>query len=453
MIISVMLSLMTLCFLYPWVFFLFSFLPCPGISFLALASMIFTALAFSLLSRLICRKRISSYALFFTGWAVFVFYFLNACFTLPPFSSLPSGIFYFLVPERTGEGLLTAVFVYVLSFIIWFTAAESAEIPVTVKKIDSHFDRGLAFLLVLLLVRILVASRVPDYSPEDYSLTNILVYYLVLSLFTLALARHGRDRQTFFFSFKKGSAALLFSVSVIGAVSFTLNFFHGGLESAAETGSGIIENTAPHIETSLVVLINFFLDYRYRNSLLENLGRGETASQALLENGSAVFSRVFLYAVMLLLTLLFALAVITALVMIIKKIISFLAEEKNQKNKHISISDLLSAAVMFLKNLFSAFRLLRRNKHRSTASRYYHLLLTRGRLSGISCRKSETPSEYARRLSDKFPSMESGINLIISIHNRLVYGYIEPEKGELKTAGRVIKKIYNPLAVYRSRKK
>jgi hypothetical protein len=75
----------------------------------------------------------------------------------------------------------------------------------------------------------------------------------------------------------------------------------------------------------------------------------------------------------------------------------------------------------------------------------YKALLGWGRHSGLPHILNETPTEYCRRLSHRFPGVKKEAGLITEAYNRHVYGNMGPDTQQLEMAGIAWRKMRSPL--------
>ena len=152
-------SVMTLLYIYPWTNFLFSLLPYNSVSFSVLAVIFLSASALVFLSGILCSRNITVLLILISGWLISVFVLFNSYFRLPVLSADAFNFSDYIFPEKTITGVLTAMLLYGLAAYLWISAFRVVKKPLSLEKVNHHFDKGLAFILALLLLKLLIAVK------------------------------------------------------------------------------------------------------------------------------------------------------------------------------------------------------------------------------------------------------------------------------------------------------
>ena len=76
---------------------------------------------------------------------------------------------------------------------------------------------------------------------------------------------------------------------------------------------------------------------------------------------------------------------------------------------------------------------------------YYICLKASGRFKGVRFTETETPYEYADRLSVRLPLYRNEIQFIAKTNNDFIYGGIKADREGIKEVRSSLKKVINPL--------
>ena len=79
-----------------------------------------------------------------------------------------------------------------------------------------------------------------------------------------------------------------------------------------------------------------------------------------------------------------------------------------------------------------------------SAAAMYAGLLRWGRRSGVPAAASETPLEYGGRLAQRFPQLQTEIEIIIEAFNREIYGQIQSNQKILTRIKNAQRRMRNP---------
>ena len=218
---------MVLCYLIPWNNFLFSFLPAESPQLSIYIPVFYVALAaFS-----ICKRnkpgffsRRITFILFHLAGYFLTFYFIFINYYNIPFmlTDSPSRLRTFS-SLKTFPGFLTALLLFLLSSILWKEASVLTRGFSGSRKTDLGFDKGLAFFLVLLLIKLIIVIKGGTSGSLD-AFTPCFILYILLGFLTMGIARTDEIKQA------SGTSEILkirfiVSVTPFSFIIFSVKFF------------------------------------------------------------------------------------------------------------------------------------------------------------------------------------------------------------------------------------
>ena len=258
-------------FKYILSFFMFIFAFTPWISFLMNAV---SAPPLSISAVLIILLTVSLIFIFFqsSGYIIpiAVSAFLISFFTLASvyYNQLHSSSFFtfYFFPDKSLSGIFTYILLFIFTLTVWTAAFRIISISPEGNVMRRRFDTGLSSFFILLLIKLIITVKGGSISAYENT-AGWFVLFLAAGLLSSEI-KNSRGKPVLV---KSVFVIILFSVLVI-LLSFSIcYFFSPGLKAAAASGSGILWTAGSGFEKGLTVFIRFFLDFRFRNKILNNV--------------------------------------------------------------------------------------------------------------------------------------------------------------------------------------
>jgi hypothetical protein len=352
----------------------------------------------------------------------------------------------FFMLERTVMGWLGLVVILLCVWILWFCGIRLWAKPTNQTTLNHRFDRGLAFLLSLLLIKLLIVVKGAS-MPMEHSSIKSFFSFMILGLFSMGFVRTRDRSRAGGVTYLKG-AGVVFSFAavtlVLGGGLFIL--FLPGLQTLAEASYGLLGSVTRPLEWFVVLLSGFFLEMGIRRKFLEEPS-GEILP-GIDRSGGELGILHYLFIGIAMAILLFMAGVILSYLLkwlfsMIKWLFSETVEEKEKKG----LWERLLIYFDTVKGFFSILwiKIFKTADISCTAETFYKSLLRWGRFSGLHHAVTETPKEYGIRLGHRFPRIENEIDLIIHMHDEAVYGCLPPDGRKISRARLAMRRIRNPL--------
>ena len=353
----------------------------------------------------------------------------------------------FFMLERTLTGWLGLVVIFMCGWILWFCGIRLWVKPTDQTTLSNRFDLGLAFFLVLVLIKFLIAVKGASISMEHSSVKS-LFSFIILGLFSMGLVRTGSASQTGGITYLKGAGVVLSFTAIILILGSGLFFlFSPGLQTLAQAGSDLLGTWAMPFER----LVVFFLKAGFlrqsafsKTGFRRQSGEGPTDDALLtIINRSGGEPGIFHY---LFFGIIMAILLATAgfiLYHLLKWLFSKTVAEKEKKGLWERLLMHIDSAKRLLSTLWIKF--FKTPDSSYAAEEFYKRLLRWGRFSGLHHAVTETPKEYGIRMGHRFPRIENEIGLIIHMHAEAVYGCILPDGHQISRAKTALRRIRHPL--------
>jgi len=352
----------------------------------------------------------------------------------------------FFILERTAAHWPVVILILACIWIIWFCGIRLYTRPTDPTTISHRFDAGLGYLLLLLLIKLVIASKGVSI-PMEHSATRPLISFIILGLFSMAMVRTNSTFQTGDIQYLKGAGvAMTFTFITLALGGGLLILFLPGLQTVAEAGYNLLGTMKGPIEQCVFFLANVFFNSGFRRQTQEgsagdylpiiNRSGGELGFFHYLFAGCTI-------AILLAMAVFILYRLLKWLFPQLKWFFSKTAREKGTKG----IGDLLLSYILAVKWILSTLwaKIFQPPDMSSTAKNFYQKLLRWGKLSGLRRSVCETPQEYGIRLGNRFPQIEEEIERIIRMHDEALYGCIFHNSRQLSRAKLALRRIRNPL--------
>ena len=355
----------------------------------------------------------------------------------------PGWLLEFISRTKGPLDWLAFAFLLLWALIFWFGGWYIARKPCNYYNTCARFDIGVAFLLLLFLIKYVVWYKGGTAVPDPLSGAMILPFFL-FSLLAIAMARNRSEARREYMPGHKGAAVILGFIFVVlllgtGVILFLLPY----LTLAAKTGYSLIQVAARPMGPFFVGILRFLFQPRKMRTGPESSFPGGNSSDLGIpvdgEFWAGPAGEIVRIALMALLGLLMLTLCIILLWLFYKWILSrftwLFSRTSNRRGHERSLLTLLSAGFRTLLRLLARVKGLMKGRQKG-AVQLYTALLSWGRHSGLPCIPSETPLEYGTRLITRFPVLKTEVESIIELFNREVYGGIAAD-GKQLTAGRL----------------
>ena len=348
--------------------------------------------------------------------------------------------------ERPAAGWFVLILILFCISILWFCGIRLVTKPTDQTTISHRFDSGLGFLLLLLVIKLVIATKGVSI-PLEHSATRPIISFIILGLFSLGIVRNSSLSQVGGITYFKGigiAMTFTFMILMLGGGVFIL--FLPEFQSLAETSADLLENLKKPMEQFVIFMSSVYLESGFRRKSEPQL-TGDylpTIDKSGGELGILHYLFIGISIVILLSVIGFILyRLIKWLLSKIKWLFSETVEEREKRGIWELLLSCILAARWFLSTLW--IKIFYPPDTSFAAEKYYRRLLRWGRISGLRHAVFETPKEYGIRLGHLFPQIEKEIRLIVDLHDEAVYGGISPDKHQLSRARLAFRRIRNPL--------
>ena len=325
--------------------------------------------------------------------------------------------------------------------LFWLGARALVKRPSTYYPVCFQFDKGLGAFFLLMLVKFMMELKGGLFLKNPVT-PYLLVAYIVFSLMAISLSRNQSDAQRTFRPGYHHIGIVLSFMSIILLSSAVLGLlFLPYLTLMADSAQIILKETTAPFGTFLTNFIRFLFSIgRYRREIGGQIFSG--SSGKLYPDTEIDWAQGlgwFLFGVISLIVLGFCVFLIGWLVR------RFLKKDAGQASGRPSlalISWLLAVIGTFSRGIWNGLVFLL--KRIDSAASAYAGLLRWGRRSGLTATVSETPVEYGTRLGQRFPRLQTEIELIIETFNREIYGQMPADQTVLTDIRSARRRMRNP---------
>lgn len=345
--------------------------------------------------------------------------------------------------DRDAVQWIALFFVLSCAPVLWRSGWRLVSRPTNLQTIGNRFDAGLAWMLAMLLVKLLMAVKGVA-APMAHSAFKAMTAYMVLGIFSLGFVRIREGFSSRDTSYVKG-AGLVASAGAItlmlGGGLFTL--FLPELQTAAATGAGLIKSVAAPMGPAAVALIRLLLSLGgYRRHVRDAVSPDGPNAPALSGGEPGILAQLAAYFV----AGLTALITVAAVAFVLFHCYQWLRSRDESDKRALDIRALLESLLQTMHLWFMALaaRFSGRRDVMGIARSHYRRLQAWGRASGLRHDASETPSEYGNRLGRRFPAIANEILLIVRMHDEAVYGCLPPDRHRLSRARLAIRRMRSP---------
>jgi len=330
--------------------------------------------------------------------------------------------------------------------LFWYKGTKLCFREMSYKMVCNYFDLGLALFFALLLVRLLVFYQsgisLPA-GPLPYLMTGFFFTGLGAIFFSNApTTRKRRYMEGFRGIGVMISFCLMFLLCGLGLVFVLLPL----MTSLAESGYTALKGVSGSLGPYLVHILRFILLVPKPRGAAEGPPPGDQSAQDPSHMGmtgeAGWVSDLIFYGIL-------AVVAGVALVLIGNlawRLLKFLLQRppagpspESRPSLWSLLRGFLEAALMFCRRFISLF-----SGRINTAQSGFSRLMAWGRRSGAARGPTETPGEYARRLRNLFPPLETEILTIVHAFHLETYGEMKLPGPELARMAGAVKMIHSP---------
>ena len=354
----------------------------------------------------------------------------------------------FFNKSRDPAEWLILIFVLFWILCFWFGGVTLARRSTAYRAHCVRFDLGAVAFLALLLLKFLILFKEGPNLQDPFT-DFLFIPFFIFGLTAIGLSRNQSDVQRGFLSGYQGMGVILsFTMVVLLFGTGLVLLFLPYMTLAAEMGYVVIKEAAQPLEPILVSILRFmFMRGRMqRETPPGTSNEPEINFTPSVEESSwwmELLSKIGGWGLAGLLGLIGLIALGLALWYLIKWLFSRTSQDKRREGFWRLI--LLWAASIWAILTFLMEKMRSRRNGPHLAVHLYKALLGWGKHSGLPHIISETPTEYGRRLSHRFPDVKKEAGLITEAFNRYVYGHTAPDAQQLDRAGIAWRKMRSPL--------
>ncbi len=412
---TVLLSAMALCAIYPWKVLFYSFVPTHALGFGTMAVYMTAAwVVFILSGRYFTRKLYRR---------VFQVAAYGASIIFLSYRSIQAG------NEETSAFMLLSLF----TLYLWISAARYTGNWIKTIQARHEFDRGLALFALLLLVKILLVIKHAEYEMPGVFFFPLFLMYILLGFTVIARGQHQAvdgDRQDF--PRLRALLVMLFFLVVLAPSLMFYRFFFPEMRWAAETGTALMGTL---LEPLGKAFLFFFMSLNFGGVAKAHSAKDGGTAPGVPETGSPGPVSPSLAQFILVAGVLVA-AVLTLLLIYYtgRRLVRWLLSSAKIDRQGGGIRLLLHD----LRNLCTWFT------GRPRALGYYRRLVRWGRLTGTAYSPSFTSYDVAAALKRRFPFVSQHIDTVVALHDDYLYGDKNLSTEEIRNARGALRRILQP---------
>ncbi|MET0386748.1 MAG: DUF4129 domain-containing protein [Polyangiales bacterium] len=321
----------------------------------------------------------------------------------------------------------------------WVAACRFAVRADGYLAVCARFDRGMLWLFVLLLVKLLLRQQVGVWRTEDGSDALVLPFF-VCGVTAIALARNQSDARRHFLRGRRGVGVLVAFMGFVtagglGVMLLCLPYLH----SASELGYDKLAAFAGPFGPFLVELIQFFLRGRMwlplpsKKPLVSSSGSPSPLNGRQLADAAASGTTMFWLIVC-------AILIAGVVVWAIRR---WRVRPPIARAGRSWLAAWLAWIGAWVRSWRARWQGYLARRRQARAIRLYRGLLAWGRHTGLPVRASETPLEYGRRLQRQVTRAGANIDPIVALFNAHVYGS-DPSAELARAARQALRRLRSP---------
>ncbi len=326
--------------------------------------------------------------------------------------------------------------------LFWLGARAMVKRPPNYFGVCLQFDKGLAALFLLLLIKFMVQKK-GGILPEEPLTHYLLFAFFTFSLIAISLSRNQSDvRKSFRPGYHSIGIVLVFvSIVLIGSAVLAVLLLPY-LTLMADSAQSILQKTTEPMGPVIVNLIRFIFSIGRHRRDSKVFGTSDSIGDQLYPDSEIGWTQGLGWALLGVIGLI-ALGVCGYLIyLVVRWLLKRNSGDTFELPSKVLVSWLLSMIGAFFLGVWNGLALLL--KRVDSAAAVYAGLLLWGRRSGVPAVASETPLEYGERLMQRFPQLQTEIEMIIESFNREIYGQIQSSRRILTSIQTAQRRMRNP---------
>ena len=173
----------------------------------------------------------------------------------------------FFMIERAAMSWFVLVLIILCVCFLWYCGIRLVTKPTDQTTISHRFDSGLGFLLLLLVIKLVIATKGGSL-PVEHSATRPIISFIILGLFSLGIVRNSDPSQEGGTTYFKGAGIAMtftFVILMLGGGLFTL--FLPEFKNLAETCADLLKTTTGSMEQIVIFLSSLYLESGFRRKI------------------------------------------------------------------------------------------------------------------------------------------------------------------------------------------
>jgi hypothetical protein len=326
--------------------------------------------------------------------------------------------------------------------LFWLGARAMVKRPPNYFGVCLQFDKGLAALFLLLLIKFMVQKK-GGILPEEPLTHYLLFAFFTFSLIAISLSRNQSDvRKSFRPGYHSIGIVLVFvSIVLIGSAVLAVLLLPY-LTLMADSAQSILQKTTEPMGPVIVNLIRFIFSIGRHRRDSKVFGTSDSIGDQLYPDSEIGWTQGLGWALLGVIGLI-ALGFCGYLIyLVVRWLLKRNTPDKSKPRPMVLIYRLLSMIGAICVGIWNGLLVLLKRIDNSAA--VYACMLRWGRRSGLPAVLSETPVEYGERLKQWFPQLKTEIEMIIEAFNREIYGQIPPDMRTLAGILSAQRRMRNP---------
>jgi hypothetical protein len=341
-------------------------------------------------------------------------------------------------PREQAEWLLL---IFVLGYTMGFWVAGNwfARHEKSYTSACSRFDRGIVAFFGLFLIKLVLQTQMGIQFQDSIPILMVFPFFIFsLTEIGLVCGRHDNQSADYLSGYYAVGVLVSFTVGALITGIAIFLFFLPHLKTASGIGYDVIRGAAKPLAPLLIALIRFLLNNTKDSSKIP----GVSSSSGVSGTGEfGIWTEVLMW-VGGIMVLAIGIAVVG---LILWYTIRWLFQKRVGGEMSGHQWNLLSWWQRLKTIFYTCCEWILRTVAKQSALEFYAALRRWGRYSGLPPEANETPLEYGRRLSRRFPRVKTEILLIIEMLHREVYGESRLQPRQIQTIRMSWKKLQSPL--------
>ena len=368
-------------------------------------------------------------------------YFLASLWILSIFynpSSLNSNPLWFLsiLPNSYNiVELMVLILIFFGVFLLWIFGVKFGKKSMNYELTIQSFEMGIYIFFFVAMMTFFLKTDIP--SMNLYLLTFFLWGTISVSLFKNTVWIQGNNKGN-------GGFRLIFLFIIMLSIFILsiITFFIDSLEWATVQGVSILKTVVNPISPYIIAVLRFLFDHLGYRVLKDTSTPIDTGERIITDVNS--FTHIpsinFLIFCFILLSVFILIILFTSLLKLLFK------KNGGGESEHRSMRETLGEVLKAIFNILYKFKNLIKtlflpNKNIPFAVQIYSRLTNWGILRGISPVSSETPFEYAGRLSDKYEQFSDEFKITTAFFCSEIYGKKILDSSEIAHVKKAWKKV------------